>query len=202
MVNKKTKEIYQFKITLKYSKPPIYRRIQVPDNYTFWDLHVAIQDSMGWMDCHLHEFQIVDLKHDAKVSIGIPDDEGWNEIEILPSWDEKIKKWFNMKNNTALYIYDFGDNWEHDLILEKIIPVVKNKKYPLCIDGKRNCPPEDVGGIGGYENMLEILADKENEEREEFIEWLGYEYDSEKFEKTKIKFTSSKKRLKNFFEEY
>ena len=126
-MKKKFDRVYQFKITLKGVKPPIWRRIQVPEPYTFWDLHVAIQDAMGWEDYHLHEFELVDPSTGMKMEIGIPDE------EILPGWKQKIVKWFSMENQVAKYTYDFGDNWEHAVKLEKILPRDDNINYPICI---------------------------------------------------------------------
>jgi len=112
-MKKNFKNIYQFKITLKGIKPPIWRRIQVPETYTFWDLHVAIQDSMGWSDYHLHQFEILDPSIGKKVLIGIPDDENDWLIKTLPDWKQKISRYFSMENSKANYEYDFGDGWEH-----------------------------------------------------------------------------------------
>jgi hypothetical protein len=145
--------VYQFKITLKGIRPQIWRRIQVPETYTFWDLHVAIQDAMGWFDGHLHEFEILNPATQRKNLIGIPNEEfGWGE-ETLPGWERKIADYFSKENISADYTYDFGDGWEHKIILEKIIPPDKNTEYPKCLKGKRACPPEDCGGIWGYEEI-------------------------------------------------
>ena len=114
---KKIKEVYQFKITLNGSKPPIWRRIVVPSNYSFWDLHVAIQDSMGWSDSHLHVFYIIDPLTGKKVEIGLPDE--FNDEVILDN-KAKISKYFNEPNSESLYVYDFGDSWEHHIELEKL----------------------------------------------------------------------------------
>ena len=149
------KQIYQFKVTLKGIKPSIWRKIQVPETYTFWDLHVAIQDVMGWQDYHLHEFEVIKPSSGRKVMIGFPDEEFGRDV--LPGWKQKIADYFSIENPSAEYIYDFGDNWRHEIRLEKILPREKGVKYPLCIDGKRACPPEDCGGTSGYENFLKIL---------------------------------------------
>ncbi len=131
-MKKKFDQVYQFKITLRDIKPPIWRRIQVPETYTFWDLHVAIQDAMGWSDYHLHEFEMVNSSTDLKVNIGIPDEDFGREI--LPGWKQKIADYFSVENRSADYTYDFGDNWEHIIKLEKILPRDKNVDYPICID--------------------------------------------------------------------
>jgi hypothetical protein len=157
-VKRKFERVYQFKITLKGIKPTIWRQIQVPETFSFWDLHVAIQDVMGWLDYHLHQFSIVNPSSGRKVEIGIPDDEFdiEGDIEILPGWKQKISAYFSLGNNRADYIYDFGDHWEHVLKLEKIVPREKGIIYPICVNGERSCPPEDCGGHWGYKDFLDI----------------------------------------------
>jgi len=193
-MKKKFDQVYQFKITLQGIKPPIWRRIQVPQTYTFYDLHVAIQDVMIWSDYHLHEFEIMDPSTGSKVVIGLPDDEFGREI--LVGRNQKIAKYFSMENRYADYVYDFGDFWQHRIQLEKILPREENVDYPKCIKGKRACPPEDVGGIGGYENFLEIIKNPDHEEYEEMLEWAGGEFDPEQFDCEEIIFIDPAKRLK------
>lgn len=199
MIKKKFNRVYQFKITLKNSKPPIWRRIQVPETYTFWDLHVAIQDSMGWFDYHLHQFNMLNPSTGLKVEIGIPDKEFDWDIVILPELNQKIADYFSMENQKADYVYDFGDNWEHKVQLEKILPGEKNINYPICIEGKRACPPEDCGGVWGYEEFLEAIKDPENPEHNEMMEWIGGEFDSEYFDVNEVVFNDPDKRRKIAF---
>lgn len=197
-MKKKFDYVYQFKITLEGIKPPIWRRIQVPKTYTFWDLHVAIQDAMGWLDYHLHEFEIVDPSTGLMVNIGIPDEEF--DRDVLPGWKQKIADYFSMENPKAVYIYDFGDYWEHKIQLEKILPREKGVNYPVCIKGKRACPPEDCGGVWGYEELLEALKKPAHERHEELLEWLGEDFDPEHFDVNEVSFDDPDKRLKNVFE--
>ena len=196
MTKSKYLNIYQFKISLKEVNPPIWRRIQVPENYTFWDLHVAIQDSMGWWDSHLHSFTLKNPVTGEKEEIGIPSDDFFDEMPMLPGWKERISKWFST-NKKAEYVYDFGDGWSHEVKLEKILPREQKVKYPRCIEGERACPPEDCGGIGGYYNLLEIISNPAHEEYEEMMEWLGGRYDPEAFDPAQAKFDNPKERLKN-----
>ncbi len=200
MAKKKYNQVYQFRITLKGIKPPIWRRIQVPEIYTFWDLHVAIQDAMGWDDYHFHEFEVVNLSTGLKVNIGIPtpEDEFFSR-EVLPGWKEKIADFFSMENRTARYVYDFGDDWEHKIQLEKILPREKGVKYPICIKGKRACPPEDCGGVWGYAELLEIIKDPRHEEYEEMMEWLGGDFDPEHFDVNEVSFDDPDRRRKFAF---
>ncbi|MCJ7572493.1 MAG: plasmid pRiA4b ORF-3 family protein [Candidatus Thermoplasmatota archaeon] len=196
-MKKKFDKVYQFKITLRESKPPIWRRIQVPETYTFWDLHVAIQDSMGWSDYHLHEFEIMNPTTKRKVRMGIP--EGDFDQEVLPGWNHKIADYFFMENKKSDYIYDFGDDWNHIIKLEKVLPCDKNTNYPICIKGKRACPPEDVGGVYVYENFLEIIRNPRHPEHKSMKEWAGGEFDSEYFNMEAVHFDDPDKRWKGTF---
>jgi len=188
----KNSQIYQFKITLKEIKPKIWRRIQVSSNYSFWDLHVAIQDAMGWEDYHLHEFEMVNPKTMNKDLIGMPDGEGLHEV--ISGNKAKIAKYFLAPKDKAYYIYDFGDGWEHEIVLEKILPAEIGIQYPLCIAGERACPPEDCGGVPGYEYLLEIISDPKHEEYEERLEWLGEEFNPENFDPKSVIFDDPKER--------
>jgi hypothetical protein len=197
----KYQHIYQFKVSLNSINPVIWRRIQVPENYSFWDLHVAIQDAMGWFDCHLHEFNMPNPVTGQPERIGIFNEEwDFDDIKVIPGWELSISDYFSGDTKLALYTYDFGDNWEHQVCLEKILPREANVKYPCCIDGARACPPEDCGSIPGYEHLLKIMKDPQNEEYDEMVEWLGRVYDPEKFI-PKIRFSSPKRRLKMLLQE-
>jgi hypothetical protein len=193
--------IYQFLVRLRDISPEIWRRIQVPATYTFWDLHVAIQDAMGWLDYHLHAFRIRDPDSGSIDEIGIPDDEPFeDEPPVIPGWEMKIADYFMESGDVSLYEYDFGDGWEHEVILEAISERKKGKKYPICLSGVRACPPEDCGGVSGYEELLSTIADPKSEEYESTMEWLGGRYDSEHFNTTEVKFDNPKTRWKIAFE--
>jgi len=191
-------QVYQFKIVLKDIKPPIWRRIQVPKTYSFWDLHVAIQDAMGWYDCHLHEFKLINYFTGAEINIGIPDEE-FEDYKTLPGWKYKITDYFILEKQWVNYIYDFGDYWKHRITLEKILPKEKNIDYPICIKGKRACPPEDCGSSYGYENFLEIIRNPKDEQYEEMLEWVGGEFDPEHFDPKEVVFDDPAERFKNAF---
>ena len=193
---KKFQNIYQFKITLEDIKPAIWRRIQVPEVYSFWDLHIAIQDAMGWLDYHLHQFKIFNPKTGKKDLIGIPIDDEWDDISVLPGWKTLISSYFSSSNKKATYEYDFGDSWEHKISFEKILPLNSAVKYPNCIAGERSCPPEDCGGVWGYESLLEIMNDPAHEEYAERMEWVGDNFDPENFNPDSVKFDDPKQRLK------
>ncbi len=180
-----------FKITLLHIKPPIWRRIIVPENYSFWDFHVAIQDAFGWLDCHLHSF---DIGKDFSFQIGLPDPDGYDFRETRAGYEIKIKKYIDKIGNKIRYIYDFGDDWEHEIKFEKFI--AGNINEPLCIDGKRACPPEDCGGIPGYEDFCKIMAIKKGKEYKQLKEWYGEDYDPEYFDPSEVVFDDPKERFK------
>jgi len=141
-------------------------------------------------------FEIADPSIGMKVEIGIPEKEFGEYGDTLDEKRRKIANYFSMKNPTANYEYDFGDSWEHKIQLEKILPREKDVNYPRCIGGKRACPPEDCGGIWGYERLLEILKDPKHEEYEEMLEWVGGEFDPELFDADNIVFSDPDKRLR------
>jgi hypothetical protein len=193
----KSSNIYQFKITLKAIKPKIWRCIQVPGNYTFWDLHVAIQDAMGWEDYHLHQFEIINPKTGEKNLIATPNDEDF--YETISEVKAKISQYFLSAKNKANYEYDFGDGWEHEVVLEKILPSVVGSRYPQCIAGERACPPEDCGGAWGYEDLLEIIANSKHPEYLELMEWLEDGFNPEEFDPKLVEFDDPRKRLQTAF---
>jgi hypothetical protein len=194
------KRIYQFKIELDGVTPTIWRRIQVPETYSFWDLHVAIQDAMGWLDCHLHAFRVCREHVPKPIEIGIPDEYAVvDDPETYPGWEVSITDLFYEVGSTADYEYDFGDGWRHKIILEGILLREKGQKYPKCIAGARACPPEDCGGIHGYYQVLDVLANPNDEEHESMLEWLGGKYNPREFARGKIKFDNPTIRWKRAF---
>jgi len=198
-MKKKFDNVYQFKITLEGIKPPIWRRIQVPGTYSFWDLHVAVQDAMGWQDCHLHAFDVVDPSTGARARFGIPVGGPVDIEEALPGWEHYISDFFSTENPSAGYEYDFGDGWTHKVELEKILPRQRNVGYPRCTAGKRACPPEDCGGPWRYWEFLEAVKDPGHEEHESMMERIGGEFDPEDFDPEDVEFDDPDKRWKTAF---
>ncbi len=196
----KEKQVYQFKITLNEIVPLIWRRIQVPENYSFWDLHVAIQDVMGWLDYHLHAFRI-SLEDGKFMEIGIPDNSGFqDDIDIIPGWEASLSSFLEELGMAMEYEYDFGDRWRHEILFEGCFSKEQGTKYPRCIGGECACPPEDCGGVGGYYELLKILKKKRGKEYQETMDWLGGKYDPDHFDSDKIRFSNPKKRFQKAFE--
>ena len=192
--------VFQFKVTLRATKPPIWRRIQVPCDYSFWDLHVAIQDSMGWLDCHLHQFDVPFPLTGENVRIGIPLEEEWPDQEPMAAgWEIPIAAFFTLLNRKAKYEYDFGDSWEHNLLLEKVFPRPKGADYPACTGGKRACPPEDCGGTWGYQEFLEAISDPAHEEHQRMLNWVGGSFHPERFAAKAVAFDDPHERWERAF---
>jgi len=193
-------QVLQFKVELQGIEPKIWRRIQVPVDYNYWDLHVAIQDSMGWLDCHLHHFEIKGKGKRKVAHIGIPDLEGFGELpEVFPGWEITVIAYFNALGVDATYEYDYGDGWFHTVKLEGYMFREKGIKYPICIDGKNACPPEDCGGVDGYYNVIDILSDPGHSDHEDMRTWAGKDWDPKRFDPDKIKFDSPNKRWQYAF---
>jgi hypothetical protein len=160
------------KVTLRHTKPPIWRRLLVPGDMTLGDLHVAIQAAMGWHDGHLHAFHIADRQYGNPRQVDDVADETRMTVNRL------VKSGIDRFG----YVYDFGDSWEHAILIEKTRPKGGDgTSYPACVGGKRNCPPEDCGGPWGYAQLLEVLADPTHPEHAEQSEWLGRPFDPDAF---------------------
>jgi hypothetical protein len=196
--------IHQYKITLRDISPAIWRQIQVPENYTFWDLHVAIQDAMGWLDCHLHAFRFPEGEGKRPVEIGIPDEE--SNHPVLSGWEVGIVDYFIRPGVAVLYEYDFGDGWEHEVVLEGVLLREPKPRYPRCLAGARACPPEDCGGVSGYQQLVEVhLGQPKHPEYADSVEWLKghaknyHPFDPERFDAHAVRFSDPKKRWTKAF---
>lgn len=167
--------IYRMRIDLRGIKPPIWRRIEVPD-CSLAELHYAVQAAMGWGNCHLHEFVINQDRY------SIPDPFGDCDVDgAVDSSDVWLSDVIIGKGAKFTYTYDFGDSWNHTIKVEAVGPAESSVAYPRCVTGKRNCPPDDCGGVWGYEELLDILADPAHPEYEERIDWCG-RIDPEEFD--------------------
>ncbi len=165
---------YQFKVSLKDINPPVWRRIRISGDATMWELATAIIEAMGWVGYHLHGFRFYDGKFGKMVSIGLPNE--WEESlrqKERKMIDEYVAQWFSLEKRTrAIHDYDYGDGWEHAVVLEDIQPKEEGILYPQCMKGKRACPPEDCGGIGGYEWLIDVIQrGPKNAEERDMIEW-------------------------------
>ena len=166
--------VYQLKVTLKRIRPPIWRRIQVTGDTTLIDLHHVLQGTMGWFGGHLHQF-IIGHEYYSE-----PDP--WGGMDAIDEREIRLDQIAPEEKFKFIYEYDFGDGWEHEILVEKILPADPDQDYPSCLKGKRACPPEDCGGPWGYAEMLEALGDPEHPEREMWVDWIGEDFDSEEFD--------------------
>ena len=176
--------IYSIKITLQYSKPSIWRRLLMPD-VTLDLLHHAIQVAMPWEQSHLWEFRI---GRETRIGLtmkelGINFDEDnydaeADQITIGNLVEQNAKK--------LIYTYDFGDSWDHDVVIEKTVPYDPAIQYPFCIAGENAGPPEDCGGMGGYYNLVEALNNKKHPEHKEMLEWHGEVIDPTLFKPERV----------------
>ena len=171
----KTDAVFQIKMTLQGIEPPIWRRIQTKD-CTLDDLHALIQVTMGWEFEHLYRFNIggvefadLDMMNDEDVE----DACGTRLSEVIPVENRRPR---------FQYEYDFGDEWIHQLIVEERFPPEKGVRYPICVAGQRACPPEDCGGPWSYPDFLEAVSNPDHRRHEERLEWVGGEFDPEKFD--------------------
>lgn len=164
--------IVSLKVMLRDTKPPIWRRLLMPDTMTLAGLHQAIQAAMGWDDDHLHAFDIAGQQYGDRQTVDDVADESRLTVKSL------------LKTGVTrfAYTYDFGDNWEHTVIVEKTQRAIDGQAYPLCVAGKRACPPEDCGGPWGYQHLLDVLADPDHPDYADQKEWVGDDFTPDHFD--------------------
>ena len=170
-------EIYRIKVTLRDTRPPIWRRLLVPTGLTLDALHDVLQVAMGWDDSHMHEFRI------GQRRFGKPDPND-RLMGLDPVGNERATHLYKVLGKVgakATYTYDFGDGWEHVIVVEKVLPPDPAGHYPICVGGKLQGPPDDCGGVPGYYNLLEALRDPDHEEHEDLLDWVGGEFNPDAF---------------------
>jgi len=202
------KATHILRITLRDSKPPIWRRVAVPSDITLGQLHEVIQIAMGWMNSHLHQFVLKDksLINRAPDVIARLSEEGryddifaatrgirvfvtkvtlYGEPTEMEGEDEDavtLAEVCPKVKSKLIYEYDFGDGWEHTIEVQQIKEPEPGAEYPVCLAGKKACPPEDCGGVYGYYHMLDVVADPDHEEHDDIVEWLGDDFDADAFD--------------------
>ena len=173
---KALRQIYQLKITLLGAKPPIWRRFLVVDSMTLMELHEVIQVVMGWTNTHLFQFTTGQKRY------GIIDPNFDEDDGLIDANSTKLSTVLRKEKSKIKYEHDFGDGWTHDLILEKKLKFTPGQQLPYCVKGRRGCPPEDVGGVWGYRDFLEIYHDENHPEHQEMREWSGDYFHPENFD--------------------
>ena len=173
-----TATVYQLRIALPYIKPAIWRRLEVPGTMTFGGLHDAIQTAMGWENCHLWAFYV------GKTEVS-PESEQFDfpgEPPARPADSTTLDKMLGARPIKFRYVYDMGDDWLHEIKVEKAFAAAAGVQYPRCTGGARACPPEDCGGFPGYFHFLEAITDPKHPEHGELLDWIGGEWDPETFD--------------------
>jgi Plasmid pRiA4b ORF-3-like protein len=173
----KAPEIYQLKVTLRDIDPPIWRRLLVPGDTTLGDLHWILQLGMGWTHSHLHRFETDDAEY-TDPTFDLDEAPG----EFGDEFRARLDRVVGGEGARFLYEYDFGDSWRHQIEVEKVLPAAEGETYPKLVNGERACPPEDCGGVVGYENFLEEIGDENHPEHERSLEWVGGYFDPERFD--------------------
>jgi hypothetical protein len=172
----KSTKIYQLKMTLDSIRPPIWRRVQVRSNISLGELHDIIQSAMGWQGGHMHQFVVGNTYYSEPDPEFDAEDENKAKLsKVAPSEKSKFK-----------YEYDFGDGWDHTILVEKILPAEADIHYPRCLTGKRACPPEDCGGPYMYPEFLDAIANPANEQHADMLEWVGGKFDPEYFDLAEV----------------
>jgi len=168
-------KIYQLKITLKDVKPPVWRRVEVPADIKLDKLGEIILRAMGWGGYHLTSFEFRGEEY-------FGDKESAEDMGGMLASKAKLSQCLTSLNQKGAYTYDFGDDWRHEILLEKIFDPEKGVSYPRCTAGKRNCPPDDCGGPWGYEDFLKAIQNPKHPEHEDMLEWVGGKFDPEEFD--------------------
>lgn len=167
----------QLKVALRYIRPPIWRRVVLPDNFTLGQLHDVIQVTMGWQNCHLHAFRFGDAHYTSQEVCEMDEMDMENEETVF------LSQVLTRAKQKFMYEYDFGDSWLHEIVLEKMLPIDPQAKYPVCLAGARACPPEDCGSFPGYDDILEAFkAPRKTKEQKAHLAWIGNDYDPERFD--------------------
>jgi hypothetical protein len=164
-----TTRIYTLRVELEGIEPLIWRRLQVPVAITLPRLHNVLQVVMGWTDSHLHSFRIADREYSNA--------EDLDELDMLDVKGRKLDALLGDTIREFGYLYDFGDSWEHRIMVESIAAARLDWPYPLCVAGERATPPEDVGGVGGYQDFLAAIANPGHEGHESSLIWIGGAFD-------------------------
>jgi hypothetical protein len=172
--------LYELKMTLRGSEPPIWRRLQVPGSIKLDRLHEVFQVAMGWTDSHLHQFV------DPPMVYSVPSEEDYPGVERLDERRFRLADLAQHEKASFLYEYDFGDGWGHDVLVEKIVSAGPEKKRAVCLAGEKACPPEDCGGIWGYYELLEALNNPKHESHQEMLDWLGEPFDPGRFDPEEV----------------
>ena len=169
------RDVYQIKVTLLRSRPAIWRRLQVENGITLGRLHDTLQMVMGWTNSHLHGFRRLQPSQKGTRRRLLPIESADEKATRLDELLRRPKDWL-------VYDYDFGDSWEHEVLLEEICPLPSSARLPMVLAGHCACPPEDVGGLSGYYHFLGVIKNPNHPEHEDMLEWAGRDFDPTAFD--------------------
>jgi len=182
--------VLQLRVELVVVPRPVWRVIQVLETATFWDLHIAIQDALGWENRHAHQFTVDHPGSGHRYRYGLPEDTPFAALgSLLPGWERSIAEFFGPDHLPALYTYDFGDDWQHEVALDKVLDRDPDQRYPRCVAGRGACPIEDCGGPPGYEHLITVLADRRHEEYADMAAWIEQFQPVESFDPDRFRFS-------------
>lgn len=176
-INATPQQALQLRITLLNVKPPVRRRVLVSANLTFLQLHNVIQAAMGWEDCHMHEFEV----GKQRIGTSSKEDSFFGGEPALSESRHRLGE--TLANHKKFrYWYDFGDDWWHEITIEKRLDAMPDDQHARLIDGENACPPEDCGGPWAYAELCAALADPAHAEHEEMLDWIGDDFDPKAFD--------------------
>ena len=169
-------KIYQLRIQLQDVEPAVWRSVRVPADINLVKLHKVLQAVMGWSDSHLHEFRIGAMRY------GTPDPDFQDEDTVISEKLAVLSEVLKPSISLFSYLYDFGDGWEHDVLIEKAVAVGVDERPLLCLAGANACPPDDVGGPHGYADFLKAIANPKHKEHRHYLQWCGGAFDPKGFD--------------------
>ncbi len=169
--------VHTLRIELLYVEPTVWRRFVVPSETKLPKFNRMLEAAMGWEGYHLHMFEIADLR------FGVLDED---DDDVIDERRITVKQLLPRVGSQVRWAYDFGDNWQHDVVVEAVEEPSPDARYPICTGGERACPPEDCGGVGGYEELREVLADPCHDEHEHLREWAGAGFDADAFDQMSV----------------
>jgi len=178
---------HELKATIIGIQPPIWRRLQVPRTMLLCCLHDALQAAFGWTDSHLHQFE-----KDGTIWSQPDWYEDADEMKVVDESKTPVSRVLMTEGDSMMYEYDFGDDWKHEIVLERILAA--DSVPVICLGGERCCPPEDVGGVGGYEEFLEVIFEPDHEEFDQYRQWVGDGFWPERFDLRGVNETLSRMR--------
>jgi hypothetical protein len=190
------------RVELILAPRPIWRLLQLAGASTFWDLHVAIQDAMGWEDRHVHRFATHHPVTGEKLHFGTPElSDFYGSSDVVPGWEVQVRDVLRPDYPPIVYTYDLGAEWQHEISLEAVVPAVEAGPCPRCLAGEGACPPEDCGGMPGYRHLLATWQGADDLARAQVVPVLGEGFDPDAFDPQDVAFSDPRRRWSEVFGE-